>query len=143
MQRYKTEEVSACTVIRVKHNKMAGWKIGKDDAKQMQENAKALQSWRRSWQVVTVKKRSKNAGKRCKKSKLFCCKDDNWRSPARNHEEARLEEAKVHGSRFSRQIEGRTMRSGCMVYVCMAANLKARIVTGRKQGVNRAVSFLS
>lgn len=72
------------------------------------------------------------------------------RSPARNHEEARLEEAKVHGSRFSRQIEGgQTMRSdakrsGCMLVVCIAAaNLKARIVTGRKQGVNRAVSFLS
>lgn len=36
------------------------------------------------------------------------------------------------------------MRSGCMFVVCIAAaNLKARIVTGRKQGVNRAVSFLS
>lgn len=63
MQWYKTEEVSACTVIRVKHKKMAGRKMEKDDAKQMQENAKAVQSWRRSWQVVTVKKRSKNAGK--------------------------------------------------------------------------------
>lgn len=71
MQWYKTEEVSACTVIRVKHKKMAGRKMEKDDAKQMQESAKAVQSWRRSWQVVTVKKTLEERWKRCKKSKLF------------------------------------------------------------------------